>query len=261
MKRLILLVAIFVLALSNMSAQYEPSILNLRMYDKSTFTLNIDGVNYNTQNTTHRIGNLAPGNHILYVYTQQWMYGGGYSNRMVYSGNVNIQPSTETFITVSGGSLKIDNVVALTNNNGWDNIPYTNNEPYFNGHRPTNRHYYEHQYNNNYPGHCGTPPAPPVCNIPRAMNDMEFSNLLNTIRNASFESTKLSTANTVARSNNFTTNQVRAILQQFSFESTKLDFAKTAYAKTIDKNNYYTINDVFSFSSSTIALNDFLASR
>jgi hypothetical protein len=90
---------------------------------------------------------------------------------------------------------------------------------------------------------------------------MEFSNLLNTIRNASFESTKLSIVNTVARSNNFTTNQVKAILQQFSFESTKLDFAKTAYAKTIDKNNYYSINDVFSFSSSTIALNDFLASR
>ena len=93
------------------------------------------------------------------------------------------------------------------------------------------------------------------------MNAANFSALLSNIRNASFESTKLSIANTVLRGNNFSTRQIIALLNEFSFESTKLAFAKTAYDRTIDKNNYYLVNEVFSFSSSTIELNQFIASR
>jgi hypothetical protein len=43
-----------------------------------------------------------------------------------------------------------------------------------------------------------------------------------------------------------------------SFESTRLDFAKFAYTYTLDKENYYMVNNAFSFSSSVAELNNFI---
>jgi len=263
MKRLMLLISIQIFSLGAMMAQYVPSILNLRLYDNSQFTCTIDGVNYNQSNTTLRVANLSPGNHVVNAYVLQWMYGGGYTQRLVYSGILYIQASAELYATITGSSLNVDRIVALqvpANSGSWNN----NNYPYY----PSNNNYYGGNYyggghhNGNYSGHCGNPPySAPVCNIPRAMTDADFNMLVINLRNASFESTMLSIAKTVLRTNYFTTQQVKSILHEFSFESTKLDFAKEAYDKTIDKNNYYTVNEEFSFSSTTIALNNYIASR
>jgi hypothetical protein len=46
------------------------------------------------------------------------------------------------------------------------------------------------------------------------------------------------------------TAQVRDMLGWFSFESTRLDFAKWAYARVSDKDEYWKLEDVFSFESS-----------
>ncbi|MEI6311684.1 MAG: DUF4476 domain-containing protein [Bacteroidota bacterium] len=264
MKRLMLLFSIQIISIGAMMAQYIPSILNLRLYDNAPFTCTIDGQNYNQANSTLRIENLNPGNHILNAYVLQWMYGGGYTQRLVYSGTIYVQATAELYATITGSNLNVDRIIALqapANSGSWNN----NNYPY----NPSNNNYYGGNYygggyhHGNNPGHCGTPPPPPppVCNVPRAMSDADFNMLLVNLRNASFESTMLSIAKTVLRSNYFTTQQVKSILHEFSFESTKLDFAKEAFDKTIDKNNYYTVNEEFSFSSSTIALNNYIASR
>ena len=94
MKRLLLLTALSVISVSSLLAQYMPSILNLRMYDNAQFTYNIDGVMNNNLAPTHRIESMQAGTHYINVYVLQWMYGGGYSQRLVYSGNINISPST-----------------------------------------------------------------------------------------------------------------------------------------------------------------------
>ncbi len=281
MKHLILLIAIHLMSLGAIMAQYAPSILNLKMYNNANFYCTVDGVNYNQANATQRIENLTPGNHFINVYVSQWMYGGGNTQRLVYSGNVYVQANAELFATITGSNLNVDRVVALQapmNNGGYGGYdPYAYNPNQYDrdyegrdyhgrGNHGNNNHdngygYGRGNYGRPGPGQCGTPPAPPVCNSPRPMCDADFNALINNIRNGSFESTKLSIANTVLRSNNFTTQQVKSILRQFSFESTKLEFAKNAYANTIDKNNYYLVNDAFSFSSSTIELNNFIASR
>ncbi len=41
--------------------------------------------------------------------------------------------------------------------------------------------------------------------------------------------------------------QVKEIMGVFSFENTKLDFAKAAYSYVYDKQNYYELSDAFSF--------------
>jgi hypothetical protein len=46
----------------------------------------------------------------------------------------------------------------------------------------------------------------------------------------------------------------------FSFESTRLDFAKFAYAYTLDLRNYYKLNDAFTFESSIDDLDKYIQS-
>jgi hypothetical protein len=43
---------------------------------------------------------------------------------------------------------------------------------------------------------------------------------------------------------------VKELMLLFSFENNKLDIAKSAYRKTIDKQNYLNVNDALTFSSS-----------
>ena len=44
----------------------------------------------------------------------------------------------------------------------------------------------------------------------------------------------------------------------FTFENNRLEIAKLAYNKTIDKNNYYQLNDALTFSNSKEELARFI---
>lgn len=109
-------------------------------------------------------------------------------------------------------------------------------------------------------GYNDAPPPPPAragCGYPMDMNS--FGDAKKTIGNASFEDTKLSTAKSILSANCVTTDQVIAICKMFSYEASKLDFAKFAYSKTTDRGNYFKVANVFSFDASKTELNEFIA--
>lgn len=105
------------------------------------------------------------------------------------------------------------------------------------------------------------PPTPRGCAGSYPMSGPDFSAALNTIKNQSFEEGKLKTAQQVASANCLSVNQITSVCQTFGFEDSKLNFAKYAYDFCTEQNKYYMINNVFSFSSSSDALNDFVQSR
>jgi hypothetical protein len=94
---------------------------------------------------------------------------------------------------------------------------------------------------------------------PMPMSQMDFMNARNSISNVSFESTKLQIARQVLTNNCMTAQQVSDIMRLFSFESSRLEFAKFAYAYTYDIGNYYMVNNAFSFESSINDLNRFIS--
>jgi hypothetical protein len=53
-------------------------------------------------------------------------------------------------------------------------------------------------------------------------------------------------------------DQIGGIMMEFSYESSKVDFAKFAYPYCIDQQNYYQVNSAFSYSSSIQELEKFL---
>jgi hypothetical protein len=53
-------------------------------------------------------------------------------------------------------------------------------------------------------------------------------------------------------------SQLSLILNEFDYESTKLEIAKYAYLYVYDPEKYYLINNVFEFSSSVDELNKYI---
>lgn len=102
------------------------------------------------------------------------------------------------------------------------------------------------------------PPTPPPCEVTRE----EFSDMMQSLKKESFNSTKLTLAKGIIKSGNcFTTNQVRDIVNEFSFESGKMEIAKFAWDYTLDQQNYYKVADAFTFSSSKEELMKFIEEK
>lgn len=93
------------------------------------------------------------------------------------------------------------------------------------------------------------------------MNNGDFNSALAAIDDASFDETKVTTAKSIADNNCLSADQIASICNKLSFESSKLDFAKYAYARCTDRNNYFKVNKVFSFDSSKTELSNFTRSH
>jgi hypothetical protein len=90
------------------------------------------------------------------------------------------------------------------------------------------------------------------------MSDYEFGLLRESIRSKSFESTRLQVARQALDSRRLTSYQVRELMELMWFESSKLELAKFAYSRVIDKERFFLVNDAFSFSSSIDELDRFI---
>lgn len=104
-------------------------------------------------------------------------------------------------------------------------------------------------------------PVAAGCTRARPMDAGDFSNALETIKKMGFDETRLSTAKQISESNCLSTNQVVQMCKLFSFEETKLDFAKFAYDGCTDPKNYFNVNNIFSFSSSVESLSSYISGK
>src|SRR3569832_2005271 len=80
------------------------------------------------------------------------------------------------------------------------------------------------------------------------MNSGTFGNAKKQVEGQSFEENKLQVAKQVLKGKCISTAQIKEIIGLFSFEKTKVDYAKFAYDRRTDQRNYFNLNDAFSFS-------------
>ncbi len=107
----------------------------------------------------------------------------------------------------------------------------------------------------NMPGYTGRV----GCDWP--MSATEFADVKKSIEAKSFEDSKMTLAKQVGSSRCFTVDQVKGLMGLFSFEDSKLDIAKYAYERTYDIDNYYKVNDAFTFETSIDDLNGYIQAR
>lgn len=93
------------------------------------------------------------------------------------------------------------------------------------------------------------------------MSSDDFVSAKKSISSKSFAEDKMTLAKQILKSNCVSTDQVIDMMGIFTFEENKLEFAKMAHSRTVDNQNYYKVNDAFTYSSSIDELNEFLEGK
>lgn len=102
--------------------------------------------------------------------------------------------------------------------------------------------------------HCAPEPAPVFI----GMRHQAFDNLIAGMGNRSFDSDRLRIAKQAVQHHGVSSEQVLQIMQMLTFESSKLTFAKFAHQFVHDPENYFIVNEGFTFSSSISQLDRFI---
>lgn len=236
MKTIFTLLASLIMSMAVFAAAKPKSMLTVKSNDQSDVRVILDGKQFESGSNSIMIQDLNPGYHSIKVYRQKnngFFSLLGKKYEVVYSTSLDVKAGTHIMITIdpngrtSVQETKINGRRNREGNRDWDK------DRDFNADRDGQWG----DYDNNY-------------GYERGMDDREFSQVLQSIDKEWLESNKLKSAIQIVKTNSLTSAQVKEIALLFSFENNKLELAKQAYANTVDKRNYYMINDVFSFSSS-----------
>lgn len=207
--------------------------LHLNLFDHGNFTVVIDGIRYTNVYQGIDIPNLRAGTHAIRIVE---VHGRGRSNRpngreVLFDGSLNIPFQSAVFAHLTPNySLRVSEVksLAVQPNRGNYRTPNRNRTVVRNNHRGGANH---------------------------------FMIAKRQISQAAFDRNKLEIAKQFARTSRPTSAEVSELMRLMTFDRTKLDFAKYAYAFTIDKQNYRQVNRSFTFDSSVRQLDRFILSQ
>ncbi len=220
-------------------AQAQSSVFNLSINSNNLFTIQMDNNYPSTPNRNFSVQNLNAGTHFLRVYRMKNFH----SSREVFSGYIEIPFNTIVSASLErNGFIRIMNTVPL-------NLPSAcgNNGDFYN-----NSQALPIDNCNSYPGYEN------YSSCIRPMSNNEFENVLSTLNNISFDSSRLNVAKQILSSKHLTTDQVIRLLQLFTFDSSKLEIAKYSYNRTVDKNHYFQTYNSFTFDSSVNELSRYI---
>jgi len=233
MKTTFTLILLSVMSLFHGKAQaVVNSKLHLNLFDHGNFTVVIDGIRYTNVYQGIDIPNLRAGTHAIRIVE---VHGRGRNNRpngreVLFDGSLNIPFESAVFAHLTPNySLRVSEIkrLAIQPNRG--------------NYRSPNRN------------------RPVVRNNNRGVNNFMIAK--RQIRQAAFDRNKLAIAKQFVRGSRPTSAEVGELMRLMSFDRTKLDLAKFAYAFTIDKQNYRLVNRSFTFDSSVRQLNRFLLNQ
>lgn len=246
MKRLLLPLLFVLLALP---AFAQPTVVTFTTYKGEPFQMALDGRLINrTASNFVRITDLRPGNH----YVEFRIRG----RQGVYRTGINVLARAgyeiNYVVRVSGRkvSLGVINEVPL------GRPPVVVVPP------PASPRYpdrYDDRYGERYE------PVPPRYQPDNGCRNLldryDVERLEDAMKGRDFESTRLTIAREAVRNGSILAEDLRRVLLQFEFESTRLEFAKFAYDSVCDKERFYYIYDIFKFDHNVRELEEFTSRR
>lgn len=267
MKRKITLTIILMVGALLSQAYPGASRLHLDLFTDGQFIVTVDGQRYQNVRGQVTVNGLDPGTHRLRVVEVfRGRHGRNMGRTVLYHGTVNIPFRSAVFAHLNVNmQLRIREIQRLPNQRVVRRRA-PRNAPTYRNPRQGDRYNRRGQgrYNRGGQGTYnrrgtvrqgrvrGTSPT-----VLRG-NAGAFQALKSTLRNTSFDKQKLVIARQYANTNPMTSAQVADIMTMLSFESNKLEFAKTAWHKVIDPENFFLVNRSFSFSSSTRKLDAYI---
>ena len=192
--------------------------LSITSFNSNSLVVIIDNRSYQLNNNRDILLNDVPaGNHQIKIVKQ--IRGSWRRNTIIYESNLFIRRGMHVDMLINRfGRVFIDEELIseqYNDNNQYDNWNNQNNNP-----------------------------------LSQAMSPTSFEQLKQIVSNERYENTRLTIAKQAISVNMFSAQQAKELISVFTYENNKLDIAKTMYPRTIDKNNYVIVYDVFSYSSS-----------
>src|SRR6186713_2954736 len=268
---------IFTLLLSTIfsiaAMAYDGTRLTVTSISNNKMFVEVDGRRYNLDGNTFSLSNIRPGTHNIRVLRELkrktgWNFGNK-REETIYNIKATFRDGYHFDILVNRfGKVLIDER-RIDPNDDWynDDDYYDRNDDhnredtYDNGDDRDNRDYgnngrderdnrdYDDDRNNDDPRYD---------NNSRAMTNTDFAQAKETLRREWFENTRVETAKQIIDKNYFTSQQVKEMVLLFTFENNRLDIAKYAYGKTVDKGNYFMLNDAFTFNNNKESLKEYI---
>lgn len=243
-----LLMAIFI-SMASFAIPVQ-SKLSITVVGHQNIQIMVDNNRYQGQENSIVINNLQPGHHTIKVYSsrnnQQRRIWGHHNNlRLIYSSTVYVRPGYYTGITIDRfGKAVVDQRAIRSNrrNDDWDG--------YKNDGRYNDRNDRYDDRDDRYKGHDDY--------NRRAVSEQSFTSMVQALRREYSENSRLVLAKQMVEQNYFSAEQVKYMMQLFSFENNKLELAKFAYRKTTDQKNYFVVYDALSYSSSKEQLAEYI---
>lgn len=199
-----------------------------------------------------------------------------FSKVNIFNGTVTLTEGVRTVAELDNfGAIRvIDNIQVQHNVWYLDSYPYMNNNSWSNNSNWNNGNNWNNWNGNNWSGNygngwngyngndqCGNGGSNNWNNQVTAVDDNTFRSLKDYVSKQSFDNSRLSAAKEVTRSNRLKSSQVADLCRLFSFDDNRLEYAKYAYDYVIDKNNYYQVNNTFSFTSNADELRAYIMSH
>ncbi|MGC4036779.1 MAG: DUF4476 domain-containing protein [Chitinophagaceae bacterium] len=196
----------------------------------------VDGKTFDPGKNIVVIGDVRPGYHSVTVFRESRFSARGFEQ--VYNGSVNVNPEGAVQITI-GRRGKTD--IAYFKRNESNDWVYDN--PSIPSYGNDYGHFEDSKTYNSY--------ASPI-------SDREFNQVMNSMQKEWFENNRMKSASYIISNNFFTAEQVKDMISLFSTDDNKLDLAKQAYTKTLDKENYSCVINSMNYKSSKDELARFI---
>ncbi len=237
-------------------ANFAPSRLTVSAEGNSTIKVTVDGNRFNQQSYNNNVvfENLQPGFHSVSVYQLAGKHfgffgrRGGDDYRLLYTASVNIKPMFATTIELNRfGRAQINEqpMPGAFDSRGWNGDTRRNDDRDFNSnHRPD-----DHGYNNdrdrqdNDYGRNNGYNNSAVFN--RSISNQDFF-AAERVMDRENDNGRLLYAKSLLNENSLCAEQVKELARFFSCDDSRLEFAKCAFTKTTDKNNFSVVCSAFS---------------
>ncbi len=95
-------------------------------------------------------------------------------------------------------------------------------------------------------------------NTGNQLSSSSYYSLKSLLQKESFDQNKLSLIKDALRDNLVSIDQAKELASKFSFESSKLEYAKYVYTRLTDKSDAFMLYDIFSFSASKTEFSEFI---
>jgi hypothetical protein len=213
---------------------FDGSRLSISSAGTSTeLKIEVDGRKFSMKNNTITLSYLAEGRHSIKIFRDKKKGGFGFGKReeVVYQSMIFLKRGFHLDITVNRFGKVMTDERRIDRDDEW----YNEEDDYYDN------------PNGDWNGGNGN-----------LMSGREFATMKEQLRKEWFENNRLTSAKVIMDKSNFTAQQVKEMMLLFTFENNRLEIAKYAFRKTVDKQNYYLLNDALTFSSSKDELARFI---